>query len=212
MGRKVVIDESLFEDKHYFAEPFTKTMAWIDLLLLANHEDEYIVKRGIKILVKRGTVEYDLDSLAKRWRWSRGKVERYLTGRQTSNQTSNQKSNVTTLISIVNYEGYLENGSENGKANDKPELPSYKNNGSNVNISEKDVYLSAGHLSITWDEMNKLIDEFGSEMAETYVHKVCNYRKNSNYKSLYLTARTWIKKEVADNKKISSSTKPKLSV
>lgn len=60
-------------------------------------------------------------------------------------------------------------------------------------------FLSQDHLSISWDEMNKLIDQFGEEKATDGVNRVLNYRKNSKYKSLYLTALKWLKEDEAKN-------------
>jgi len=95
-------------------------MAWIDMLLIANHSDNYFFKRGIRVEVKTGQIGYDLDSLAKRWKWSRGKVERFILMLENDNQVVRQKTNVTTLISIVNYKEYQCDGKPNDKPNSKP--------------------------------------------------------------------------------------------
>lgn len=63
------------------------------------------------------------------------------------------------------------------------------------NTKEEDVFLARDHLSITWGEMNKLIDKYGEIVANDTVNRVLNYRKNSKYKSLYLTALLWIQKD-----------------
>lgn len=104
------------ENPLYFSEPFNRSLAWIDLLLLANHTNSFFFKRGVKVEVERGQIGYDLDSLAKRWKWSRGKVERFIKFLENDNQIVRQKTNVTTLISIVNYKDYQ----NDDKANDKP--------------------------------------------------------------------------------------------
>ena len=57
--------------------------------------------------------------------------------------------------------------------------------------SKDDMYTQAWHLSITHDEFTKLEKEFGMEKADELVQSVLNYRKNSKYKSLYLTAQKW---------------------
>jgi hypothetical protein len=75
--------------------------------------------------------------------------------------------------------------------------------------NNKDIYIARDHLSITWDEMNKLIDAYGEEKADEYVKRVLNYRKNTKYKSLYLTALKWIK---LDEKRNIERISPKLSI
>lgn len=95
-------------------------MAWIDMILLTNHSDNYFFKRGIRVDVKAGQIGYDLDTLAKRWQWSRGKVERFLKMLENDNQIIRQKTNVTTLISVVNYKEYQSDSKAESKPNRKP--------------------------------------------------------------------------------------------
>lgn len=124
MSGWIKLYRKITENPLYFSEPFNRSLAWIDMLLLANHADSFFFKRGVKVEVKRGQIGYDLDSLAKRWKWSRGKVERFIKFLENDNQIVRQKTNVTTLISIVNYKDYQTddkaNDKPNSKANDKP--------------------------------------------------------------------------------------------
>jgi len=62
-------------------------------------------------------------------------------------------------------------------------------------VNDSEIYKEEGHLRITWNDMNKLIDEFGEEKANDYINQVLNYRKNNKYKSLYLTALKWLKRD-----------------
>lgn len=89
-------------------------MAWIDLLLLANHKDGGFMVRGIWVPVLRGQLGYSVESLAKRWQWSRGKTERWLKILENGQQIVRQKSRITTTITIVNYSKYQSNGKTNG--------------------------------------------------------------------------------------------------
>ena len=112
----ISIHRKITENPMWLSEPFTRSQAWIDLIILANHKDSWFIKRGIKVEIKRGQVGHDLANLAIRWRWSRGKVERFISILETSNQIVTQKTNITTLLSIVNYDTY-QTGS---KANSNP--------------------------------------------------------------------------------------------
>lgn len=102
----IKLHRKIMENPSYHTEPFCRNMAWIDLLLLANHETGYFRVRGIKVTVKRGQVGFGIEKLGQRWGWSRGKVERYLTELEQDGQIVRQKNNVTTLLSIVSYEDY----------------------------------------------------------------------------------------------------------
>jgi hypothetical protein len=120
MSGWIKLHRKLMDNPLYFSEPFTRSMAWIDMLLIANHTDNYFFKRGIRVDIEKGQIGYDLDTLSKRWKWSRGKAERFLSMLEKDNQIVRQKTNVTTLISIVNYKEYQTEDKLNRKANDKP--------------------------------------------------------------------------------------------
>ena len=122
----VAIHRSICENDLWFLEPFTKAQAWIDLLLNANHKDGEINIRGNIIHIKRGQIGWSQITMAKRWRWSRQKVRRFLeyliteqmisidnseiTPRQlkkTIQQNGQQKkSKLTSITTIINYEQY----------------------------------------------------------------------------------------------------------
>ena len=104
----------IMDDPAYLSEPFTRTQAWIDLLLLANYTPGTIYVRGIKVDVGRGQLAVSHEWLAKRWRWSRGRVTRYLDVIESNQQIVQQKSRIISLISIVNYDNYQSDGTTNG--------------------------------------------------------------------------------------------------
>ena len=120
MSGWIKLHRKITDNPLYFSEQFNRSMAWIDLLLLANHTDNFFFKRGVRVDVKVGQVGYDLDSLAKRWKWSRGKVERFLLMLENDGQIVRQKNNVTTLISIANYKEYQQDNKPNDKPSSKP--------------------------------------------------------------------------------------------
>ena len=103
----------------YFAEKFSRYHAWLDLLLLANHKENVVVVRGISVTVKSGQVLACEDFLSTRWKWSRGKVRRFLRNleHQSVHQVVQQKNNVSTVITICNWGHYQGNGTANGTAN-----------------------------------------------------------------------------------------------
>lgn len=113
----IKIHRKLMEDTLYFAEPFTRMQAWIDLLLMANYEATYMFIRGNRVEIKRGQIAKSQDSLADRWRWSRGKVLRFLSELENEHKIVQQKSKLINLISVVNYEKYQEDGTTDGTTN-----------------------------------------------------------------------------------------------
>lgn len=119
----IKIHRNITENPMYFSEPFTRMQAWIDLLLVANYRDSVIYVRGNKVDVKRGQIAKSQDFFATRWKWSRGKVIRFLDELQKCGQIVQQKSNVITLISVVNYEYYQPDGTT-----DEPQTDSRRYN------------------------------------------------------------------------------------
>lgn len=110
----VKIHRELTEDALYFSEPFTRMMAWIDLIILANYEPGTVRKRGIVVNLKRGDVGVSQETLAARWKWSRGKILRYLSELETDGKIVQSKNNANCCITIVNYEKYQSDGTQDG--------------------------------------------------------------------------------------------------
>lgn len=88
------------------SEPFTRAQAWVDLILLANHENGYIYVRGHKIQVKRGQVGWSQNRLAGRWQWSRTKVRGFLKDLEKEQQIKQHKTKSYTVITLINYNEY----------------------------------------------------------------------------------------------------------
>lgn len=102
----------------YTVEPFCRNMAWIDLLLLTNHKEGFLRVRGILVRVLPGQIGHSADSLATRWRWSRGKVLRFLNELENSQQIAQQKSKVITLITVCNWSEYQKRDTTDSTTND----------------------------------------------------------------------------------------------
>ena len=121
-------DNLIWEDK-----PFSRGQAWIDLLLLANHEDRQMLFNGSAIQVKRGEKITSLRQLSERWGWSITKVKKFLNLLSDEKMISYKSDSKKTVYNIVNYEVYQD--SENTKSNTEITL---KENKKKTEINQKE--------------------------------------------------------------------------
>lgn len=137
----IKLHRKIMDNPLYLSEPFTRMQAWIDLLLLANHKEGFFYVRGNKVVVGRGQVGTSSRTLASRWQWSRGKVERFLKDLENDNQIEPQKNNVITLISICNYDDYqntepqTEPQTSRRQTTDEPQTDRNKNDKKEKNVN-----------------------------------------------------------------------------
>ena len=87
-------------------EPFDKRSAWIDLIMMANHEDKQILFNGKFMEVKRGEKITSLKQLSDRWRWSTGKVKRFLNLLESGSMIELKTKRRYTSYKVVNYNVY----------------------------------------------------------------------------------------------------------
>lgn len=111
----IKVHRQLLENRLWLGEPFSRGQAWIDLLLLANHDYSYFFKRGNRVEVFRGQVGRSEVELSDRWHWSRTKIRSFLNMLEKEQQIIQQKSSVTLIVTIVNYEKYQEKEQQTGQ-------------------------------------------------------------------------------------------------
>ena len=121
------------DNELYFSEKFTRWQAWQDLILNANFCPKTIFIRWHEINLEKWQIWRSEVTMAKRRRWSRDKVRRFLKRLETRQQIIQQKSHSTTVITISNYWKYNENDTtekqqkNNRKTTDKTQHKNDKN-------------------------------------------------------------------------------------
>lgn len=123
MNGWIKLHRSMLSNPLWESEPFSRAQAWIDLLLITNHKDGFIrIKNGKRIDIKRGQCGYSEVKLSERWKWSRGKVKRFLNELKNDQMIVQQIIQQNSVITICNYESFqgdsTANGTANGTAND----------------------------------------------------------------------------------------------
>lgn len=152
------LHRKITENALYFSEPFTRMGAWFDLLILANHTEGFIYVRGNRVVVGRGQVGWSQQSLAERWKWSRGKVIRFLSELENDQQIVQQKNNITSLISIVNYDMYQSDGTTkctSDKTTDGPQTDHRRYTNNNDNNDNNEYY----PFEQVWNDYDKKVGD-----------------------------------------------------
>lgn len=85
---------------------FDERSAWIDLLLMANHENRTIVCGRSVIPINRGQLFTSARKLGARWGWPLGTVKRYLDMLSDLEMVSRCGTAHGTLLTIVNYDDF----------------------------------------------------------------------------------------------------------
>lgn len=175
----ICIYRAIEEDPMYFAEPFTRMQAFIDLILITNHERTVFFKRGIKITVERGQTVRSEDELALRWKWSRGKVRRFLLELENDTKIVQQKTRLCNCISIVNYDKYQLGGTTYSTTNDTTDSTTdsttKNNNDNNILIN----YDNNAHTRESVEQQNDDIDNDILQLKNSvvWIEQICMKHK-----------------------------------
>ena len=102
----IKLHRKLFDSKMWLEEPFTIGQAWVDLIAMANYADKDNFYRGTAQRIKRGQIMTSKEHLAKRWKWSEGKVRRFFRSLESMEMVRTDSTIRGTLITIENYAVY----------------------------------------------------------------------------------------------------------
>ena len=111
---------------------------------------------------------------------------------------------------LIKYESIRERNSENAKkrwnatASDRiPKVPKHTKNADSDSVSDSvisnDIYRSFAHLSISVDEVDKLLEKYSINQIDETLDAIENYKGNKKYVSLYLTATKWLSKNASSD-------------
>lgn len=105
---------------------------------------------------------------------------------------------------LIKWDEKIQKRSEAGKAgankrwqniaNDSKRIKPITNMADSVNDSVKDIYKGFAHLSISNNEVAKLAVNYSANQISDILNDIENYKENTKYKSLYLTAKKWLEK------------------
>jgi Fe-S cluster biosynthesis and repair protein YggX len=174
----------IWEDK-----PFSRGQAFIDLILMVNHEDKKIMFNGSLIDIKRGSGITSLRKLGDNWGWSSKKVKHFLEQLQSDKMLSYKSDSKKTLVTIENYSLYQSrdfekkhqsdseenqkktkgNSEENQKKTNKNDKEYIKND--KEGEERKEVY-QLQSLSFPTPLHEKIFNQFGNVTYKTWFENV----------------------------------------
>ena len=106
--------------RHWIAQDTEKLGRWIDLLLLANYEDNKVLVGEHLVDLKRGQLIASLAFLAERWNTSKSTVLRFLDLLESETMVKRCVQQKLNIITICNYDSYQarEDDTRNDACND----------------------------------------------------------------------------------------------
>jgi hypothetical protein len=114
--------------------------AFIDLVLMANHDDNEIFFDGELLTVKRGQMITSVRKLEYRWGWSKTKITRYLKILESKKMITRLSDKKKTVITLINYGKYqdMKDSEKTVKNHLKDTEETQKNTNKNVKNDNND--------------------------------------------------------------------------
>ena len=162
------------------------------MLLKANHKDGnwqgHEIKKG-QFITSAQTISNDT-------KLSLQVVRTLLKKFELTNEIIVKSTNKFTMLTICKYECYQDESNTTNKQLTNKQQTTNKQLTTNKNDknNKENIYRSFDSLFITKDEYNKLILQYPEEEVNDILDAIENYKDNKKFKSLYLTAKKWLKK------------------
>lgn len=168
----IKLHRKLLENPFWLDKPFSKGQAWIDLLLLVNHEPNEIMIGNEVVQISTGQRHTSELKLAQRWGWSRKKVRAYLNLLENQKMATTKATTKGTTITIEKYVLYQTTGTTEGTT-EGTSKEHQKNNEGYTNKNEK-------------NDKNKIYGDFFEQIWKLYPVKkgkasVSNTQKEKLY-------------------------------
>jgi hypothetical protein len=191
-----------FLEWEWYDDNNTKIL-FLHLLLKANHKD----KKYRGQIVKRGCLLTGRELLSKETGMSVMQIRTSLTKLKSTNELTIKSSSQGTEIQVVKYNDYqiVTNELTNEQPTSNQRVTTNKNVKKEKN--EKNIYRAFDHLNIFQDEFIKLNKVYSKQQIDSILDDIENFKGNTKYKSLYLTANNWLSRKYPNQESKEDKTK-----
>ena len=186
-------------------KPFNMASAWIDLLLLANHEDKETIFDKKPILVKRGQRITSVRELSARWGWGKDKTLRFLRLLESEKMIVKESDSRRTLLTIVNYGIYQDCETENETVIRTLTGQSQATNKNDKNDKNNNICSNSDDLNETDKPKKnkpKLTEEENEELVKNFEIIYNSYPKKVGKASGFKVYKQWLNGRNIDGAKI----------
>jgi len=185
-------------------EWFNKSEAvhlFLYMLLKANHKDNKWQGND----VKRGQFISSLGNISSATGITIQQIRTILKKLEKTNEIVVKSTSQFTIVTICKYECYQDENEDANKRITNNQQTTNKQSTTNKNEknNKENIYREFQHLFITEDEVKKLLDKHTITQINNVLNDIENYKQNTKYKSLYLTAVKWLQKNEPTSEGIS---------
>ena len=169
---------------HWIFQDAEKFKWWIDLLMIASHEDVKKIVGSQLIELKRGQLIASNSFLSERWKTSESSVRRYLGLLESDNMVVRCTNRKITIITICNYERYQVNETKertDERSDDEPMMNRWRSEYKNVE-EDKEIYIDLTNAPASrtreenpaWDEAREsgFVERFKAQGSARLIMRV----------------------------------------
>lgn len=191
---RIITENEIWNDK-----PYDRSHAWVDILLMVNHEGKKFLLGNEMVYVERGSTITSEHKLMDRWGWSKTKVRSFLHLLEIEKMIIKKSDSKKTTLSVLNYSVYQDKETteeperDQKKTAKRPQKDPNKNEKNEKNLINKITF--GEFVLLTEDEHAKLVERFGADATQWMIEKLDNAigANGYKYKSHYRAILNWVK-------------------